>query len=209
MRKRQVHVRDTLVRVQRFLDDNAAAFGPVNTSGARQALDAAAQQLTASAVAQREHAIGSTGETGKQRALRLALRTQFLRPIAKVASAELTEVPEFSSMRLPSKDLRGSALVTAAHVMANAAEPYKETFVGAGLRPDFLDGLRALAGELDASLGGRMDHVIARRASTIALRTQTSSGRAALRLLDAAVAQQIPDDQQLLAEWQAARRIPR
>lgn len=209
MRKRQAHLRDTLVRVQRFLDDNAAAVGPVNTSGARQALDAAAEQLTASSVAQHEHAIGSTGETQKQRALRFTLRNQFLRPIAKVASAKLAEVPELSALKLPSKDLRGSSVTTAAYTMANAAAPYSATFIAAGLKPDFLDGLRALAGELEASRVGRSDHLIARRASTITLRAETSNGYAALRLLDAAIEQQVPGDEQLLTEWKAVRRVPR
>lgn len=209
MRHRQRQVRDTLVRVQRFLDENATALGPVNTSGARQALDAAAAQLTTHSVAQREHIIGSTGETQKQRSLRLALRNQYLGPIARVAAAKLTDVPEFSALRLPSKDLRGASLVTAANAMANAAEPYAATFIDAGLKPDFLDGLRALAREIDCSLGGRTDHLIARSASTIALRAETSKGRAALNLLDAAIQQHVPDDTQLLAEWSAARRIPR
>jgi hypothetical protein len=209
VRRRQMHVRETLVRVQRFLDDNAALLGPVNSSGARKALDDAAEHLAAQAVAQGEHIIGSTGETERQRALRLALRTQCLRPIARVAAARLNEVPEFSALRLPSKDLGGSGLATAAHAMANAAAPYAQTFIDAGLKPDFLDALRDLADEIEASLGGRTRHEIARSASTIALRAETSRGRAALNLLDAAIQQHVPDDAQFLAEWSSARRIPR
>jgi hypothetical protein len=209
MRQRQAQIRDTLVRVQRFLDENAAALGGVNSSGARRALDDAAARLTEHSVAQREHIIGATGETRKQRVLRLALRNRHLRPIANVAAASLAGVPEIAALRLPSKDLRGSRLVTAADAMANAAAPYLATFTGAGLKPDFLDALRALTREFEASHGERSDHVIARRASTIGLGVETAGGRAALHLLDAAIQQQLPNDAQLLAEWKGVRRISR
>jgi len=209
MNQQQTYVRDTLVNVQRFLDANATALGPVNTSGARKALDDAIADLTQHFVAQTEHIIGSTGETTKQRALRLVLRKQYLVPIARVAAAKLAEVPEIATLRLPSKDVIGSALVDAANAMANAAAPYAATFIGAGLKPDFLDGLRALAQEMEMSLGGRTDHVTLRRGSTIALGKAVLAGRTALHLLDAVIQQRIPDDAQLLAEWSAVKRIPR
>jgi hypothetical protein len=62
---------------------------------------------------------------------------------------------------------------------------------------------------IEASLGGRTDHVIKRRGSTIALGSGAVSGRTALRLLDAVIEQQVPDNAQLLAEWKAVKRIPR
>jgi len=205
----QTYVRDTLVNAQRFLDANATALGPVNASGARKALDDAIAGLTDHSVSQGQHFIGSTGETSKQRALRLALRRQYLGPIARVAAARLGDVPEIATLRMPSKKLIGSALVDAANSMANAAAPYAATFTAAGLKPDFLDGLRAMAQQLETSLGGRTDHVTQRRGSTIALGSATSAGRAALQLLDAAIQQQVPGDAQLLAEWDKVKRIPR
>jgi hypothetical protein len=209
MQQKQTYVRDTLVNVQRFLDANATALGPVNTSGARKALDDAIAGLTDHSVAQGEHIIGSTGETSKQRALRLRLRRRYLAPIAHVAAAKLGDVPEIATLRLPSKNLIGSALVDAANAMANAAAPYAATFTAAGLKPDFLDALRTTAQDMETSLGGRTDHVTKRRGSTIALGSAASAGRTALRLLDAVIQQQVPDDAQLLAEWSAIKRIPR
>jgi len=209
MNQQQMYVRNTLVNVQRFLDANATALGPVNTSGARKALDDAIAGLTDHSVSQTEHIIGSTGETEKQRVLRLALRKQFLAPVARVAAAKLGDVPEIATLRLPSKDLIGAALVDAANAMANAAGPYAATFVAAGLKPDFLDALRTMAQLVETSLGGRTDHVTLRRGSTIALGAAAAAGRTAIRLLDAAIQQQVPDDAQLLAEWAAVKRIPR
>jgi hypothetical protein len=209
MKRQESYVRDTLVNVQQFLDANAAALGPVNQSGARKALDDAIVALGDHAVAQGEHTIRSAGETNKQRSLRLSLRKQYLRPIAKIAAASLANVPEISALRLPSANLVGSELVDKANAMANAAEPHAAVFIAAGLRADFLDGLRAMAKAMETSLGGRTDHVIKRRGSTIALGSGAVSGRTALRLLDAVIAQQVPDNAQLLAEWQAVKRIPR
>lgn len=208
MKQKESYVRDTLVNVQRFLDANAAALASVNSSGGRKALDDAIAALDGHAIAQAEHQIGSAGETKKQRSLRLTLRRQFLRPIAKVAAAMLADVPELSAVRLPPVNLVGAPFVDAANAIANAAAPYAATFVAAGLRPDFLDGLRALAQEIQSSLGGRTDHTAKRRGSTIALGSGAASGRRALHLLDAAIHQSVTDEQ-LLAEWNAVRRIPK
>lgn len=208
MKQKESYVRDTLVNVQRFLDANGAALASVNSSGARKALDDAIAALDGHAVAQAEHWIGSTGETEKQRSLRLAVRRQFLRPIVKVAAATMADVPELASLRLPPDRLVGAPFVDAANAIANAAAPYTATFVAAGLRPDFLDGLRALVQQIASSLGGRTDHVTKRRGSTIALGSGTAGGRRALQLLDAAIHQSVTDGQ-LLAEWDAVRRIPK
>src|ERR1044072_1389862 len=105
MKQKEAYVRDTLVTVQQFLDANAAALGPVNTSGARKALDDAIAALDDHAVAQGAHTLRSAGETNKQRTLRLALRKQYLRPIAKVAAASLGNVPEISTLRMPPPNL--------------------------------------------------------------------------------------------------------
>lgn len=208
MKQQESYVRDTLVNVQRFLDANAAALASVNSSGGRKALDDAIAALDGHAIAQAEHQIGSAGETKKQRSLRLTLRRQFLRPIAKVAAAMLEDVPELAAVRLPPVNLVGAPFVDAANAIANAAAPYAATFVAAGLRPDFLDGLRAMAQEIQSSLGGRTDHAAKRRGSTIALGSGTTSGRRALHLLDAAIHQSVTDEQ-LLSEWNAVRRIPK
>ena len=194
MKQREGSVRDTLVAAQRFLDANATALGAVNGSGARKDLDAAVTALTGHAVAQGEHFIGSTGETEKQRSLRLELRARYLRPIAKVSAAKLGDVPEMATLRLPPTRMIGSALVDRANAIANAATPHVATFTAAGFPPDFLDGLRAFATQLHDSLGGRTDHVTKRRGSTIELGTHAADGIRALHVHDAVIEQHVPDD---------------
>lgn len=207
MNQKDAYVRDTLVNVRQFLDTNAVTMGPVNGSGARRALDDALAALADSAVAQGEHRIRSTGETKKQRSLRRSLRKRYLRPIAEVAAASLSDVPEIATLRLPSDRFVGSDLVDAANAMANAAEPHIAVFIAAGLKRDFLDGLRAMTEAIRTSLGGRTEHLIKRRGATIALRRGAASGRTALRLLDAVIEQHLADNTQLLTEWKAVKRI--
>ena len=209
MKQREGSVRDTLVAAQRFLEANASVLAAVNSSGARKALDDALAELTGHAVAQDEHFMGSTGETEKQRRLERELRARYLRPIARIAGARLGDVPEIATLRLPPPRLVGAALVDRANAIANAATPYAATFIAAGFAPDFLTGLRALAAQLQSSLGGRTDHVSKRRGSTIALGTHAGHGIRALQMLDAVIEQQVPGDAQLLAEWRAVRRIPK
>ena len=209
MKQKEGSVRDTLVAAQRFLDANAAALGAVNGSGARKALDDALAALTGHAVAQGEHFIGSTGETEKQRSLRLELRTRYLAPIAKIAAAKLGDVPEIATLRLPPATLTSSALVDRANAIANASTRHAATFIAAGFTPNFLDGLRALATQLQDSVGGRTDHAAKRRGSTIALGTHAADGIRALRMLDAVIEQSTAVNPQFLAEWRAVRRIPK
>lgn len=208
MKRKQSYVRNTLVGAQRFFNAHPEEFEAVNASGARKALDDAIDAMTRNGVAQVEHTIRATGETLKQRRIRLELNRQYLRPIVKLAAATLGEVPELSTLRINAMRLSATQLVHAASAIANAVEPHADTFIAAGLRPAFLAELRARTQELRDSLGQRTDHVNTRRGSTLALATETANARRVLQMLDAVVQQSVTDEN-LLAEWAAVRRIPR
>jgi hypothetical protein len=200
-------VRDALVNIQHFLDANSVALGPVNTSGARQDLDGAAAALSGHAVSQGEHTTASTGETRKERSIRVSIRRQYLRPIAQVAATRSADVPQLGTLRLPHGKLVGANFVDAANIVANNAEPYVAVLVAAGLKPDFLIGLRGKLQELEASRGGRVGHAQVRKSSTIALGVAARKGRKAIKALDGVIEQQIPDNAQLLAEWKSVKRV--
>lgn len=208
MKRRQSYVRNTLVAAQHLFIANPEAFETVNASGARKALDDTIDAMNRNGVAQIEHTIRANGETLKQRRIRLDLNRQYLRPIVKVANATLGEVPELAGLRINAMRLVGLRLVHAATAVANAVEPHAATFVAAGLRPGFLEELRAKTQELRVSLGERTDHVNLRRSSTVALTAETANARRVLQMLDAVVQQSVTDEN-LLAEWAAVRRIPR
>ncbi len=199
-------IRATCVRAQLFLDEHAGTMAAVNASGARKALDQVVQEFDGHAATQGEHLIGSTGETQKQRSIRLTIRRQYLKPIAKVAQAQLADVPEIATLRLPRPKLVGTQLVETANGIANAAEKHKDVFVNAGLTPDFLEGLRKLAQQLQESIDGRTSHVGKRMGATIAIGSVSVRARRVLRTLDGVVHQNVTDAG-LLAEWDAVKRV--
>src|SRR5689334_14739509 len=82
-------VLETLRRIQRFLDDNDALLGVVNQSSARKRLDETVAQIGSHAVAQVAGRRIAEGETAKQRTLRLALRSDHMRPVAVIAGQKL------------------------------------------------------------------------------------------------------------------------
>jgi len=114
MLDRQGAVLETLLRIQRFLEDFTAMFGAVNQSEARKRLDDTVTQIGSHAVAQVGGHRTSQGETARQQLLRLALRNDHMRPIAVIASQKLREQPEFTKLLLPPVKVLGPMLTAAA-----------------------------------------------------------------------------------------------
>jgi hypothetical protein len=209
MQTTQYEVEDAAVRVRRLLDANDAALGTVNQSGARQALDRAMAEVAAHGVVQGTRKIGARGETANQRVIRIELRRVHMRPIATIAQAKLHDVPQFTDLRLPGGNVRGTRLVSAARSMAAAATAYAPVLVEAGLKPDFLQALNDVANRLEASLNERVDHHRVRQGATVGIDAATAHVRKAIRMLDALVEQQTANVPELLAEWKAAKRYRR
>jgi len=206
MRYRQGRVLEALHSVQVFLDKHGDVLDAINKSGARRKVDAVAAELQAYAVQQDGGRRKAIGHTANQRELRLALRFT-MRPIAEAAAGSLRETPQFIALRLPSYRLKGMAMVAAAHAMADAAAPYVDVFVDAGLPPDFIEQLRRAAQALSHSYGERRDGETARTGATQGLTEAERRGRRALRILDALVIPALIHDGALLAAWRVARRI--
>src|SRR6266571_1122496 len=120
MQSRQGSVLEALRRVQGFLDANATVVASINQSSLRQKLDETVTQLTAHAVAQENGGRGSTGETARQRTLRLALRLE-MRPFAEAARLNEADVPELRSLHMPRADATIERLINAARSMAELA----------------------------------------------------------------------------------------
>ena len=209
MQGRQEAVLETLRRVQRFLDDNGAMLDVVNQSGARKRLDQTVTQIGSHAVAQVGGRRAAEGETAKQRALRLALRSDHMRPIAVIASQKLREQPEFKLLRMPQWNVRGARLTAAAHDMANAAEKYTELFVEEGLPTDFVAGLRSATDQLDQSIDVRGQSRGQRAGATVGLQAETKRARALIQVLDSLVRPKLGTNDELLREWSVASHILR
>jgi hypothetical protein len=200
---------ETLLRMQRFLDDNTATFDAVNQSEARKRLDDIVTQIGSHAVAQVAGHRTSQGETARQRLLRLALRNDHMRPIAVIASPKLREEPEFTKLRLPPFQVVGPRLTAAARDMGNAAEKHTDLFVKEGLAPDFVAQLRAAADALDQSLITRGQSQGQRAGATKGLQAETARARALIRQLDSLVRPKLGTNEELLRKWEVASHIKR
>ena len=202
-------VLETLRRIQRFLDDNVASLDGVNESSARKRLDETVTQMGSHAITQVAGRRTAQGETAKQRALRLALRNDHMRPIAVIAEQKLREQPEFTLLRLPSWNARGPRLTAAARDMANAAAKYTDLFTQEGLPSDFVAQLRTSADQMDASIDVRGQSRGVRAGATSGLKSETKRARGLIKVLDSVVRPKLGTNDELLRQWQVACHIQR
>jgi hypothetical protein len=205
----QEFILEALRRVQRFLEDNTPLLDAVNQSEARKRLDETVTQMGSHAVDQVAGRRSAVGETAKQRAMRLALRNNYMEPIAVIAGQKLREQPEFTVLRLPPWNVKGARLTAAATDMANAAEKYTDLFVQAGLPTDFVAQLRAATVRLDESIDVRGQGRGQQVGATSGLKAVASQARALIRVLDAVVRPKLGTNDALLREWDFAIHITR
>jgi hypothetical protein len=207
VKAQHVIVLNTLQRVQRFMDTNDAVLGSVNDSGYRHVLDDVVTALKEHAVNQNASQQAGQGETARQRALRSALRQNHMRPIATIALAELPQVPEFVSLKMPANNVTPQRLIAAAGAMGAAAAKYESTFTTGGLATDFLAQLEAAANAVERSLTNRGASTTTQAAATAGLVASSRRGRAVVRVLDSLVRPQLAGDAALLAQWNSAKRF--
>ena len=208
MQSIQSTVLGTLQRAQRFLDDNAAALGPsITQSATRTTLDQAVTALAAQAVAQTGSKRAALATTAKLKVLRAALRKNHLQPIATIARAQLKQVPEFVALKMPPVNATSSTLVHAATAMHDAASQYQQTFVDAGLAPDFPTQLASATAALNTALTNQGAAKAKQRGATTGIRSEVQRGRQAVQMLDAVIEPTLANNPSLLAEWQTAKRF--
>ena len=163
---------ESLRSVEQFLDDNAEKLASVVNTGTRQRLTAAIADLSTHASEQTGSNLAAQGATQKKEALRLALLRDHMAPIARIAAADIPNLPELSPLRMPRGKPTAEKLASYAYGMGAAATPFADTFTKAGLSADFVAQLSAAA---DAVVG-----VVANRttsqASGAAPRTDSKPG---------------------------------
>lgn len=206
MKTKQARILDTFQRVQRFLDDNAPALGDINSSGTRKDLDRLITALNQHAVAQEVNRRLASAETVRTRVLTNALLINHMRPIARIASAELTDVPGFAALGMPTHHETPRRLIAAAGAMAEAAGGFTETFISAGLPADFIERMTAAAARLDDSLGQRGSMVGSRTGATSGMEADITKARKSVKTLSALVEPMVQDNEALLAAWRSARK---
>jgi hypothetical protein len=210
LKSAQEQVFNTGRRIQAFLDANDSLFSSINKAGLRSELDAIVTQLGAAAGDQAGGRVNALGETAKQRTLRVALRFNHMRPIASVAKLKLRTVPNFEALTLPRPDERIAGQVAHALGMADAAKPYEQVFIDAGLPSDFLASLTAAATAVQASIDTRAKSLGKRANATGSLKNLEQRARRIFKALDDMVVPILSADvghSGLVAEWKTTRRV--
>lgn len=171
------------------------------------ALDGVISRLSDHAAAQEtqysQSLLISKDETEK----RGELVTYHMAPIAKVARALRGTVPGIGVLTLPKGNVPTPEIVTAAGVMAEKAEIYKDVLVESGLPADFIEQLQQAAAALKGSIDGRGLARASRAAATQGVRAEVVVGQRIVAIIDAVVTRVIRSDPAKLAEWQQLKRV--
>ena len=207
MENRQGDVLESIRAVQNFLDAHADRLGDVNKTGVRQQLDEVVTQLTGHVTSQNDHSLAALGATRKQRALRRILVNEHMRPIARIATADLPPTPEVQPLTMPAGRPTVAVLIGAARGMAAAAGRFATVFTGAGLPADFVAQLTTATDALEAARDQQTLTRSSRAGSTDVLAGTLQRGRRIIRVLDSLVANALKDDAELLTAWKSAKRI--
>jgi hypothetical protein len=195
--------------VEEFLSTNAATLDEVVNTGTRKKLAKAITALEATVAEQAGSSVVAQGGTRRYRALRTALVRDHMAPVARLAQADLPPVPEMDALRMPKPAWTIERLAAAAHGMAQAAEPYADEFIKAGLRSDFIAQLTGAADAMVQSVSDRAQMRGRVSGATKGLKTTIASSRKLVAAIDALVASALADDPALLANWKRVKRVRR
>jgi hypothetical protein len=203
----QGNLLQSLRAVEEFLDVNAARLEGVVNTGVRQKLGETISALEMYVAEQAGSSLASQGATQRNRALRTVLVRDHMAPIARLVQAELPPAPEVDALRMPNPAWSIERLAAAAHGMAQAAAPFTDAFVAAGMKPDFVTRLTAAADAVIQAVSDRAQSRGKMSGATKGLKTTLASGRRLVRAIDAFVASEFANDPALLANWKRVKRV--
>lgn len=207
MNIRQGSVLESIRAVQNFLDKHADRLGEVNKTGVRKQLDQVVTDLSGHVTSQTDHTFVGLGATRKQRALRRALLKDHMRPIARIATADLPPTPEVQPLTMPEGKPSVALLIARARGMAAAADRFATVFTDAGLPADFVAQLTAATDALEAARDQQTSTLSSRSGATDVLGATLQRGRRIVGVLDSLVAKSLNGDPELMTGWRSAKRI--
>ena len=203
----QGNLLQSLRAVEEFLETHAVRLDGVVKSGTRQKLGETISALEMYVVEQAESSLAAQGATQLNNALRVALVRDHMAPIARLVQADLPPAPQVDALRMPRAGWSIERLAAAAHAMANAAAPYAEDFVKAGLRPDFVTRLISAADTMVQAVADRAQTRGKLSGATTGLKTTLAAGRKLVRVIDAFVESELVNDPALLSNWKRVKRV--
>jgi hypothetical protein len=209
MQTRQGAVLESLRGVEKFLDENAERLADVVDTGARRKLDEILADLETHATDQVADNLGAQGSMKTTRMLQRRLRRWHMRPIARIARSDLPATSAVEPLKMPKGKPTAERLVAYAEGMAQAAAPFADTFISAGLPSDFIARLKAATNELRTAVNARLQHRGRQVGATTGLKEKLSSARKLVHVLDVFVETALEGDEPLLAGWNMVKRVRR
>jgi hypothetical protein len=209
MQTAQGTMSESLRSVESFLDAHADKLGDVVKTGARQKLTDVIAALDVHASEQTGGALASQGATRKKQSVRQALLRDHMAKIARIAAADLPNVPELEPLRMPRGNPTVEKLAALAAGMAKTAAPYADVFIAAGLPTDFITQLTAATDAMTGANSERTSNRGRRSGATVGLKERLSAARKIVHVLDAFVKSALKNDPPLLRNWNLVKRVPR
>lgn len=191
------------VRVRDFGAANQELFPETSTGG--QAFATVAAAIAAVADHMKKRDIARANAQRVQATTRAAV-WQRMKVVAHTARRAVTIEGGANPFKMPSRSSTDVVLARA-RVFIEEAEGWRDAFVALGLRPTFIDDLRALADRLEAAAGVQINSRPLRRQAQAGIETALVEGFEAIRTLDVVVVNALLDDPVRFAGWQGARRI--
>jgi hypothetical protein len=205
MQKKYQHHLIALTSAQQFLDTNNTVLGEINATAARKLLDKATDDLRALSVSQQGAA--RAAQNGRQTEFKLteALKRNFLRPIAKIANAQLPSETELGNLMVPDSHAPTMSVITVARDMANLVDAYPTVFAdrGENLGPR----LRAATDEVERSITGKIEHRTVRVKATKTIPQTVAHARRVVAALDTMVKAELNGADTMIDQWRNAVRV--
>jgi len=166
-------------------------------------------QLEGHATEQAARASAGLTTTDRKRTTARALRREYLRPIAQVATRLFANDPELRTSFAKPLPRDEEGLLQVANAFAEHAEEYKARFIDRGLAPDFVERLRRVIAEYRERLIDRGLHGASRVKATAGILEEMERGRDLVRLVDMMLAPRLEDEPEIFAEWKSVSRFTR
>ena len=193
-----------------FLDTHAGTLDAAATCGSRKRLDTVLEHMAADALTQNRTTLAARFATQRIHVLRKELVYGHMVLVSRIAALHLPRKSmALRACRLPDGDVGIKAVHAAAMAMAMEAQAHVDSFTAAGLPRGFIVQLRVAANAMLAQFEERAQHQRAGKAATKSIKASLPFAQLMMRVLDALVRRELKDNPQLLAEWDAVKRVPR
>ena len=206
MNKSCEHLIQALDRVEDYLTQHPDAMQGVVNAEAHQYLSASRDRMVERMKAQNAFDRVARSGTVTTETLREQLLREHMRPISVVAQSRLSTVGELGTLTLSARKARLGSLVSAGYGMAEAARKYEQTFLTAGLPPDFIARLLATTEALREAMNAQSQLRAQRVQATTGITEEARIARGALRVLDVLVRARVRE-KEVLARWRQLRRV--